>query len=311
MTFHTTVPTGHPRHVFLTGGTGLIGSGVLAALLAAGDRVTALARSDRAAATLRAAGAEVVLGTLDDLGILAHAARRAEAVVHTASPGDETSAEVDRAVVETILEVLAGTGKAYLHTSGVWTYGDGTLDEHTPFAPLPSTAWRLPVDARVRAAATEGVRTVVIAPGIVHGDGRGLPRLIADGPRTADGALRHPGVGHQRWTTVHTRDLGRLYRLALASAAAGSYYLGVSGHNPTVREIARAADRGSGGAGRAAGCTPAETERLFGPLAAALCLDQRADGRKARRELGWRPTEPTLVAELERGAYAARSQVSA
>jgi nucleoside-diphosphate-sugar epimerase len=291
-------------HVFLTGGTGLIGSGVLSALLAEGHSVSALARSESSATELAAAGARVVRGDLVDLGIIAAGARGADAVVHTALPGDHTNAEVDAGVVDTVLHTLSGTGKAFLHTSGVWTYGSGELDEQSPFAWSGVTAWRLPLDARVRAAAADGVRGVVIAPGIVYGTGRGLPALIRSAPRDDDGALRLPGSGEQRWTTVHTADLGRLYAAALEHAAPASYYLGVSGHNPTVREIGVAADLGAGGEGRVRPSTPEESEELFGWLARPFRQDQRASGSKARAELGWSPSEPTLLEELERGSYA-------
>ena len=291
-------------HVFLTGGSGLIGSGVLRALLADGHRVSALARSESTAGELAAAGAQVVRGDLVDLGILAAGARRADAVIHTALPGDHTNAEVDAGVVGTVLEVLAGSGKPFLHTSGVWTYGSGVLDEETPFSWTGMTAWRLPLDARVRASAADGVRGVVIAPGIVYGTGRGLPAVIRDAERTGDGALRLPGSGAQRWTTVHTADLGRLYAAALIEAAPGAYYLGVSGVNPTVREIGVAAHLGQGGDGRVQPSSHEETVRMFGPFALPFMQDQQADGRKARAELGWLPTEPSLVDELTRGSYA-------
>ena len=291
-------------HVFLTGGTGLIGSGVLHALLTAGHRVTALARSDASAAALRATGADVVRGNLTDTGVLATAARAADGVIHTASPGDQSNADADAVVLDAVLPSLSGTGKPYVHTSGVWIYGEGRLDEHTTFSPLDITAWRLPLDARVRTAAGAGVRSVVIAPGIVYGAGGGLPNVIRSAPQSRDGALRLPGSGEQHWTTVHTADLGRLYALALSAAEPGSYYLGVSGQNPTVREIGAAASRGAGGSGRVTASSPEDTVALFGGLAAAFSLDQQADGLKAR-ELGWRPTEPSLLEELESGSYAA------
>jgi nucleoside-diphosphate-sugar epimerase len=292
--------------VFLTGGTGLVGSAVLRALLADGHTVSALARSDASAAALSDAGATVVRGDLADPAGIAAAARQADAVVHTGTPGDATSAQVDEGVIDTVLGALAGTGKPYVHTSGVWVHGSGEVDEDTPFDPPQLTAWRLPLDARVRAAAADGVRSVVIAPGIVHGSGAGLPALVRSGPRTDDGALLLPGSGDQHWTTVHADDLGRLYALALERARAGSYYLGVSGSNPTVREIGEAADRGAGGEGRVVGSSDEDTQNRLGPLAGAFLLDQQANGARAKTELGWEPTGPTLVDDLTSGSYAGR-----
>ena len=178
------------------------------------------------------------------------------------------------------------------------------VDEDTPFAPPALTAWRLPLDARVRAAADDGVRSIVIAPGIVHGRGLGLPNVIKDGPRTADGALVLPGSGEQHWTTVHTDDLARLYVAALTEAAPGAYYLGVSGENPTVREIGEAASRGAGLDERTVPSSEADTEARLGALAGALDLDQQATGARAKAELGWAPTGPSLLEDLSSGSYA-------
>jgi nucleoside-diphosphate-sugar epimerase len=293
--------------VFLTGGTGLVGSAVLLALLQEGHTVHALARSDRSARVLASTAAIVVRGDVDDPTLLAEVARKADAFVHTAAAGDGRDAERDAALLDAVLPALAGTGKPYVHTSGVWVHGAGVIDEDTPFAPPPLTAWRLPLDARVRASAAEGVRSVVIAPGIVHGRGLGLPNVVKDGPRTDDGALVLPGTGDQHWTTVHADDLARLYSRALTQAAAGAYYLGVSGENPTVREIGEAASRGAGRNGAVVPSTDEETEARLGPLAGALYLDQQATGAKARSELGWEPTGPSLLEDLESGSYVVSS----
>ncbi len=287
-------------HVFLTGGTGLIGSAVLTALLTDGHTVTALARSDAAAARLTAAGAAVRRGDLTDGRLLAAAASATDGFVHTASPGDASSAAADTTLLDAVLPALAGTGKPYVHTSGAWVLGDGVVDETTYLAPPELTAWRVPLDARVREAAATGVRSVVLAPGIVHAPGAGIATaVLRDGPRTAEGALVLPGSGDQHWTTVHAPDLGRLYALALAHAPAGSWYLGVSGHNPTVREIGAAASGAD-----VVGSTPEETLGRLGLFGAALLLDQQATGSRARTELGWAPTGPTLLDELRDGAAA-------
>jgi nucleoside-diphosphate-sugar epimerase len=291
-------------NIFLTGGTGLVGSAVLRSLLADGHTVSALARSDKSAQTLEQAGARAVRGELSDGAVLTAAAREADGVIHTAAQSDGTDAQLDAALLDAVLPVLAGTGKPYVHTSGVWVHGGGVVDEDTPFAAPQLTAWRLPLDARVRAAAADGIRSVVIAPGIVHGHGGGLPTLVRNGPRTDDGALVLPGSGEQHWTTVHADDLARLYALAVAGAKPGSYFLGVSGSNPTVREIGVAADRGAGGEGRVVGSSTEETESRLGPLAAAFDLDQQASGVRARDELGWKPTGILLTEDLESGSYA-------
>src|SRR4051812_12045537 len=290
--------------VFLTGGTGLVGSAVLLALLEEGHTVHALARSDRSARVLASTSAIVVRGDVDDPALLAEAARAADGFVHTAAAADGKDAERDAALLDAVLPALAGSGKPYVHTSGVWVHGSGVVDEDTSFAPPALTAWRLPLDARVRAAAADGVRSVVIAPGIVHGRGLGLPALVKDGPRTDDGALVLPGSGEQHWTTVHTDDLARLYAAALTEAAAGSYYLAVSGQNPTVREIAEAALRGAGQEPRTVPSSDADTEARLGPLAGAFALDQQATGAKARSELGWKPTAVPLLEDLTAGSYA-------
>jgi nucleoside-diphosphate-sugar epimerase len=290
--------------VFLTGGTGLVGSALLSALLADGHTVHALARSDSSARALEAAGATVVRGSVEDAGLLAEAARTADGFVHTAATADGKDADRDAALLDAVLPALAGSNKPYVHTSGVWVHGAGTIDEDTPFAPPSLTSWRLPLDARVRAAADDGVRSVVIAPGIVYGRGLGLPNVVKDGPRTDDGALVLPGSGEQTWTTVHTEDLARLYVAALTEAAPGAYYLGVNGQNPTVAEIGAAASRGAGLDERTVPSTEAETEARLGVLAGALDISQQATGAKARAELGWAPTGPSLLEDLSSGSYA-------
>lgn len=294
--------------IFLTGATGYVGSAVFRQLVQAGHSVSGLARSDEAAAKVTAAGGTPVRGDISDTGLLAASAEAADAVIHLASPGDATSAELDQGVVTAFLGALRGSGKPYLHTSGVWIHGDGDdITEQTPFDPPAITAWRLPLDARVRAAAADGVHTVLVAPGIVYGQGGGLPGLIVNAPHSDDPepALLYPGSGDQHWTTIHVDDVAALYVAALTRAAAGSYYLAVSGDNPTVRELAVAASTSIGLGGRVAAEPVEQTQSRIGPLEGAFALDQQARGQQARDDLGWAPHGPTLLAELANGSYKA------
>ncbi|MFF8883923.1 NAD-dependent epimerase/dehydratase family protein [Streptomyces flaveolus] len=290
-------------HVFLTGGTGYIGSAVLRRLVADGHRVTALVRSEASAAKVTEAGATALNGDITDTAWLAEQMAQADGTIHTASPGDATSAAVDASVAEAAAKVYTDTGKPYVHTSGIWVYGNGaSITEDTPFAAPALVAWRAEIEKKV--LDIPGARPVVVVPGVVYGHGGGVPNLISGAPRDNDGALTLVGDGSQHWVTVHVEDLADLYLRALKGGRGGAYYIASDGDNPTVRELGSAAARAAGtGVVRAESAT--DTRARLGELFAdALLLDQRATGARARDELGWQPGQPSLVEELERGSYA-------
>ncbi|AEV85565.1 epimerase [Actinoplanes sp. SE50] len=284
--------------VFLTGATGHIGSAVLPALLAAGHTVTALVRSPEKAAP----GAEVVVGEIQDHEGVRRWAAAADAVIATASPGDASSSTVETAFAEAVLDGLR-PGATFLRTGGVWVHGSAPdITEDTPRNAPDLVAWREKLDSRVLAA--PGIRSILIEPGLVYGNHAGIPNVVFAGERAGDPpALRLVGPGTQHWTSIHVDDLAELYVAALDRAASGSVYLGVSGDNPTVRELGEAASRRLGLDGRVVAEEPAALVERLGGFGAALLLDQQATGAKARRELGWKPSRRTLLEEIAAGGY--------
>jgi len=277
-------------HVFLTGASGYIGSSVLRALVAHGHEVTALVRTDEKAQAVRDAGGRALVGDVTDTDVVRHLAHEASAVVHTASAHG-----VDESFIATVLEALQGTPKPFVHTGGIFTFGDSTdISEQSPASPPAMTAWRGPNEAVVRAS---DVRTTIVAPGIVYGRGAGIPAMfVGDGEHE----VRLVGDGSQRWSTVHIDDLGELYVLALHRGEQDGYVLAATGDNPTVREIAEA---GAHGSPVVAESVDASRERLGAVYADALLMHQEASGAHARAAFGWNPTRPSLLDDLADGSY--------
>ncbi|WP_229069997.1 NAD-dependent epimerase/dehydratase family protein [Actinoplanes sp. DH11] len=284
--------------ILLTGATGYIGSAVRSALLSDGHAVTALVRTSDAAGRVSAAGLDPVIGDMRDADLVRELAGKSDAVIHTASPGDASSAAAEAAFADA---VLAGGPATFIRTGGVWVHGDGAaITEETPVAAPPLVAWRQEIDRRV--LTTAGLRAVLIEPGIVYGHGSGIPGMVVGAAVTGD-ALTLIGDGTQHWTTVHVDDLARLYVAALDRAGHGEVFLGVSGVNPTTRELGEAASHRLGLGGRVVPEPAAATVERLGEFGRALLLDQQATGEKARRVLGWQPVRPSLVGEIAAGGY--------
>jgi nucleoside-diphosphate-sugar epimerase len=289
--------------VFLTGATGYIGTAVADRLRAAAHQLSGLARSDEAAARLKAAGIEPVRGDFSEPKTVGSAARAADGVIRLA-PTYESM--IDGPAIDAILEALEGSNKPFVYTSGIWSHGDTggkVVDETSPPNPAPLVKWRQAVEDRVLQAAKRGIRTTVIRPAIVYGRAGGIPAGFVESAQK-EGAARYVGTGENRWPFVHVDDLADLYLLALEQAPAGSLLLGVNGPSRPVREVAAAASRGSGAGGRTVAWPLEEAKQKLGPYADALVLDQQASGRRAQELLGWRPSRPDVLEELERGSYA-------
>jgi nucleoside-diphosphate-sugar epimerase len=277
--------------ILLTGATGLIGSAVTTALIADGHDVTAVVRSQPSSLKASDLGATGVIGDLFDAQWLASELRNHDGLVHTAAGSDERDADLNDAVITAALDAFAGTDKPFVHTGGIWTYGSSdAIEESQDPRPPAITSWRPAGEQRVL---TSDVKGSVVQPGIVYGHGAGIPAMLVGG--VEGGTLTLIGSGEQHWATVHVDDLADLYVRALTQAPGGKAYIAASGDNPTVRELGEAIT---------SDVEPEsddETLARLGAFGEALLLDQQATGGRAKAELGWTPTRPTLVELLSKG----------
>jgi nucleoside-diphosphate-sugar epimerase len=292
--------------VFVTGATGWVGSTVIEELRAAGHTVVGLARSEAAAATLAGAGIAVQRGSLEDLESLRAGAAAADAVIHTAFNHDFSrfaeNGVVERIAIETLGSALAGTGRPLIVTSGVALIAPGRMvtedDARDPNVPFPRDP-----ESAAAAVVSRGVRVSVIrlAPS-VHGTGEThgfIPIVI--GLAREHGVSAYVGDGNNRWPGVHRRDAARLYRLALERAAEYAVYHAVADEGVPFREIA-------GVIGRhltipVASISGAGVEAHFGWFARFAQIDAAASSAKTRQSLGWKPTGPALLDDLDSPAY--------
>ena len=290
-------------NVALTGSTGFIGSHILTDLLAHGHEVTAVVRDDAEADRVAAAGATPAVADLYDRPGVASLFSGADGAIHTASPGDATSVNLDSAVVDAATDAFAGTGLPYLHISGDWVYGDNTsISEESPINAPAMVAWREPIERRVLDAA--GMRGVVVVSSVAYGDGGGgVPGLLIGSPRDDAGNLIMLGTGQQHWSTVHVADLADFFRRALEDELAEGRYIVGDGSNPTVAELTQAAAVAVGAPGAVPGSDDEARARLGDYFAEVLLLDQGTDAGKARAELGWSPSHPSLADEFRHGSY--------
>jgi nucleoside-diphosphate-sugar epimerase len=290
-------------NVALTGATGFIGSHVLTELHKHGHEVTALVRDDAQADVVATHGATPTVVDLFDRPAVVSLLSTADGAIHTASPGDATSADLESAVVDAVIDSFAGTGKPYVSISGLWVYGaNSAISEESRFKAPALVAWKEPIEGRVLGATD--MRAVVIVSSVAYGDGGGgIPGLLLGSPRDDAGNLIMLGTGQQHWSTVHVADLADFFRRVLEDDSAHGRYVIGNGVNSTVAELTEAAAVAAGAPGAVPGSDDEARARLGDYFAEVLLLDQGTDAAKARTELDWSPSHPSLVDEFRHGSY--------
>jgi nucleoside-diphosphate-sugar epimerase len=293
--------------VFVTGATGFIGSAVVSELMQCGHQVLGLARSDAGAQSLAAAGAQVHRGALDDLESLRRGASSADAVIHTAFIHDfskfQENCETDRRAIEALSDELAGSGKLLMISSGTGLANSGPGHLATEDNPAVSSNMipRAATEEAAAAAAARGVRVVLMRLPQVHDTVKqGLVSYLIRAAREK-GVSACVGDGGNRWPAAHRFDAARLYRLALEKADAGAKYHAVAEEGVPMREIAEAIGRGL--KVPVVSLSQEEAAGHFGWLALFAGLDIPASSSQTRAKLGWNPTGPGLITDLENMRY--------
>jgi len=299
--------------VFVTGATGFVGSAVIRELIDAGHKVIGLARSDAGAKSLSAAGSEVHRGSLEDVESLRSGSAKADAVIHTAFIHDfskfKQNSEIDRRAIETLGDSLFGSDRPLIVTSGLALVAQGRLaSEDDPPAPISDS---YPRSSEHTAASLEkrGVRAMVVRLPQVHDTTKqGLVTYTIQIARQK-GVSAYIGDGRNRWAAVHVLDAARLYRLALERGHAGARYHAVDEEGVPAHEIAEAIARGL--KVPAVSVAPEKAAEHFGWLAAFAGLDLQGSSAQTREKLGWDPTGPGLIADLDCQNYFAEAGLSA
>lgn len=293
--------------VFVTGATGFIGSAIVQELLNAGHQVTGLARSEKSAAALKAAGVAVHYGTLSDPQSLASGAAAADGVIHTAFNHEfidfQKDCAIDQAAIAAMGQALLGSGRPLVVTSGTAILPSGTLATEEMKVELHDASHpRAASEQALLGLAEQRVRAMVIRlPPTVHGEGdHGFVPMLIELARTK-GLSAYIAQGENRWPAVHRFDAARLYRLALEQGVAGARYHAVAEQGIAMKSIAEAI--GQHLSLPVISKTGEAAADHFGWLGAFAAKDNLSSSEMTRRALGWTPESPGLLHDLQHAGY--------
>jgi len=292
--------------VFVTGATGFIGSAVVKDLLAAGHQVLGLTRSEEGANALIKAGAQAHHGSIEDLESLKAGAAQCDGIMHLAFNHDFSkfiqNCENDRHAIEALGSTILGTSKPMIVTSGTAITNTASGQFATEDAPVASNIPRAASEQAAEAVAAQGGNVSIVRLPQVHDTlKQGLITFAIDIAREKKQSA-YIGDGSHRWPAAHVSDVARLYRLALEKAEPGAIYNAVAEEGVTMREIAAIIGRGL--KLPVVSVAPEQAEANFGWLAMFITRDLPASGAKTKEKLGWHPTGPGLIADLEQLQFA-------
>ncbi|WP_142688149.1 SDR family oxidoreductase [Chitinophaga polysaccharea] len=292
--------------VFVTGATGFVGTAVVQELISAGHQVLGLARSEASAQKLAKAGAEVLYGDLEDLDSLRAGASQTDGVIHAGFIHDFTRfaevCEADKKAITTIGEVLAGSDRPLIVTSGTALVSPGKLATED-IIPAFNPAWPRASEQAADAVCALGVRaaSVRLSPS-VHGDDdkHGFVPILINTAREK-GFSAYIGEGLNRWNAVHRLDAAHLFRLALENATPGTRYHACAEEAVTVRSVAEAIGKQLDMPVKS--IAPEAAAEHFGWFAQMAAIDCPASAKLTQERLNWRPVHSTLLADIENGVY--------
>lgn len=297
--------------IFITGATGYIGNAVAKALARAGHEVIGLARSEEAARALAQAGIRPHAGDLKNLDTILAGATAADGIIHTASAHDLSGLNAEPVLVRALTDVLAGTGKLFIFTSGTGVLGntgDRVMTEDDPFEPFPVLMPRVEAERLTVQAAARGVRAVVLRPPTVFGYGGGMliPKWLLDGARASGQSWYVEGAGDNKWSAVHLDDLVDLYRRVVESDIGGELFHTSAESGIRTRRIAEAVSQAAGLGGKTVTVSLDVARERLGPFGDYWANNSQSSADKARAKLGWAPSGPALLDDIVQGSYARR-----